>query len=105
MYPQGGNPVHEHRWLQVDTLAGNPRVLDDYPHRYVFLAHGNGGGELTSAYSRMVAARLFWAVETMEAAGWEPVAWDLDGQVVGVVMRRVAVGDSYTVDPPSGPWT
>lgn len=95
MYTQASNPLHEHRWLMVDALVANQQILADYPHRYVFLAMPNGGGELTSSFSQMVAAQLFWAVELLETQGWEPVGWDLDGQTVGVVMRRVR-SDQWT---------
>ena len=90
MYPQSGNPLHEHRWLLVDALAANQQILSDYPHRYVFLAVKNPGHEMTSAPGQLVVAQLFWGVEMMESEGWEPVAWDLEGATVGVVMRRTA---------------
>lgn len=107
MYPQASNPLHDHRWLLVDALAANQQILADYPHRYVFLAVASGGGELTSTFSQGVAARLFWAVEVLETQGWEPAAWDLNGQSVGVVMRRAGAGagTGYEITSGSGQWT
>ncbi|MEV0842928.1 hypothetical protein AB0I55_25725 [Actinocatenispora sera] len=105
MYSQT-NPVHQERWLPVEALEQNPRLLDDYPHRYVFVVT-NSAHEMTdpTSRSRMVAARLFWAVEALEAQGWEPAAWDLDGTAVGVVMRRVGGGGtSYQLDN-GGQWS
>ncbi|MGA8116420.1 MAG: hypothetical protein WCA46_22425 [Actinocatenispora sp.] len=105
MYPQTSNPLHEHRWLTVEAMEQNPQVLADYPHRYVFLCIGSTGGELTSEISRykMVAARLFWAVESLETQGWEPAGWDLDGDSMGVIMRRVA-GQSYELTGDTTQW-
>jgi|GEM_PF-4725777 len=99
MYPQT-NQIHQERWLNVEVLEQNPQVLADYPHRYVFVITGSAR-EMTDPTSRgrMVTARLFWAVEALEAQGWEPVAWDLDGATVGVVMRRAGGGGtSYQLD-------
>ncbi len=124
MYPT--NQMHEHRWLKVDVLAANPQVLIDYPHRYVFLVTATTGyGEAPEllqhtlgSTNQLWPAQLFWAVEVLEPQGWEPVAWDLSGQTVGVVMRRVAgagydaptsyevtPATSYDVTPPTNQWT
>lgn len=107
MYPQARNPLHEHRWLAVEALEQNEQVLADYPHRYVFICIASTGGELTSSISRyqMVAARLFWAVELLETHGWEPAAWDLNGESMGVVMRRIGGGGvSYEMDTGATQW-
>ncbi|GAA4218080.1 hypothetical protein [Actinocatenispora rupis] len=107
MYPQANpaNPLHQERWLPVETLEQNAQALDDYPHKYVFVVT-RSNGEMTTSFGRgqLVAARLFWAVEMLETKGWEPAAWDLDGESVGVVMRRVGGGGtSYELD--SGQWS
>ncbi len=120
MYPT--NQMHEYRWVKVDVLAANPQVLTDYPHRYVFLVttttqhpYGEGPELLRPGLQedhKFWPAQLFWAVELLEPQGWEPVAWDLNGQTVGVVMRRVAGTpydvsplSSYDLNPPSNQWT
>jgi hypothetical protein len=73
--------------IDVPTLQAYPALVDAYPHRYLFLKPRlNWRGS-------QVFPQLFSGVETLEARGWEPVAWELNGgeygETYGVVMRRV----------------
>ena len=83
-------------FVMASAVQADPTVLDAYPNRYVFVAVDPGDGfNVASAANQDAAAlrtgvfpHLFWCVEALEARGWEPVAWDLQGYNTGVVMRR-----------------
>lgn len=68
-------------------LQKDPALLDEYPHRHVYVASLPKGftGDVLGA----ALPALFWAVETLEDRGWETAAWfDGGNGFPGVVMRR-----------------
>ncbi|MCO6010187.1 hypothetical protein NE236_35005 [Actinoallomurus purpureus] len=82
----------EQRYIVGEDLANDPTLLDDCPHRYVFVvvpARGMARGPL-----RGTLPLLLECVETLETRGWEPVAWDFDTPEKGVLMRRRGPGRS-----------
>lgn len=101
MRPRRQRQLYEGRFVRVDDLAKDPGLLDDYPHRYVYVGGSPFGPARAPAGGRL--AQIFWSVETLEQRGWEPVAWDLSSHGaawVGVVLRRVGPGPGGMLVPP-----
>lgn len=77
------------RVVDVDFLARDPNLLLQYPFRYALLyTRSAWGPEAEAASNGLSIDKLFWAVELLEAQGWDAAAWDLDGRIFSVVMRR-----------------
>lgn len=95
------------RVVHVDFLSRDPNLLYQYPFRYalVYAENDYGGAEAEAATSRGID-KLFWAVELLEAQGWDAMAWDLQGRFSSVVVRRreLPTHAPYTDQPPAQTW-
>lgn len=80
--------LHEEYYVYAHDLQEHPALLDDYPHRHVYVA---AKSRRTDAPFRGALPALFWAVEELEAKGWEAVTWHNDVRP-GVVLRRRTPG-------------
>ncbi|WP_018656856.1 hypothetical protein [Actinomadura flavalba] len=77
----------EERHVYTRDLDRDPALLDDCPHRYIFVIATQRILKLAPLSGALPA--LLATVESLEAKGWEPVAWSLESQSdSGVVMRR-----------------
>lgn len=66
------NVPNESRLVFTDQLAEQPDLLRMYPYRYVMVA----SLLVEPGADNIWVARLLWAVETLEARGWEVAGWD-----------------------------